>query len=84
MQKSILKSFGVNVRRIHLKRGLTQEQLAESSGLHTNYIGGIERGERNLSLVNVIRLLNALHCRSSDLIPRTSVSSGPKAKSPKY
>ena len=67
MSNPILQAFGSNTRRLRLKRTLTQEQLAELSGLHPNYISGIERGERNLSLINIVRLTRALQCRISDL-----------------
>ena len=74
MSKPILKAFGSNARRLRLKRKLTQEQLAELSGLHPNYIGGIERGERNLSLVNIVRLTRALQCRIGDLFATISTA----------
>jgi transcriptional regulator with XRE-family HTH domain len=67
MSKPILKAFGSNARRLRLKHKLTHEQLAELSGLHPNYIGGIERGERNLSLITIVRLSRALQCRIGDL-----------------
>ena len=70
MRNEVLTGFGQNVRRIRLKRGLTQEKLAELSGLHTNYIGGIERGERNVSVVNIARLALALTCRMADLFSK--------------
>ena len=74
MSKPILKAFGSNARRLRLKRKLTQEQLAELSSLHPNYIGGIERGERNLSLVNIVRLTRALQCRIGDLFATISTA----------
>lgn len=60
--------FGERVRRMRLALGLSQEQLAERSGLHRNYVGGIERGERNLSLVNVLYLAHGLDVPASDLL----------------
>lgn len=77
MSTPVLKVFGANARRFRLKRKLTQEQLAELSGLHPNYIGGIERGERNLSLVNIVRLSRALQCRISDLFAGIATADKP-------
>jgi transcriptional regulator with XRE-family HTH domain len=51
-----LKKFGEQVRKFRKARGLSQEELAELAGLHRNYIGGIERGERNVALLNILRL----------------------------
>ena len=77
MSKPILTAFGANARRLRLKRNFTQERLAELSGLHPNYIGGIERGERNLSLINIVRLTRALQCRITDLFAGISTSDKP-------
>ena len=51
---------GENVRRLRLARGLTQEQLAFEAEIDLTYLGGIERGRRNPSLMVVVRLSNAL------------------------
>jgi transcriptional regulator with XRE-family HTH domain len=48
--------------------GLSQEQLAEESGLHRTYVSGVERGERNLGVANVYRLARALHMSGSELL----------------
>jgi len=52
--------FGARIRFLRLKINLSQEDLAGSSGLDRTYIGGIERGERNPSLKNIIRLATSL------------------------
>jgi transcriptional regulator with XRE-family HTH domain len=52
--------FGRTVRELRLARGWTQEYLANRSQLHPTYIGGVERGERNVSLENIVRIANAL------------------------
>lgn len=67
MSTSDLMKFGRRMRRIRLDIGLTQEGLAEKSGLHPTYIGGIERGERNVGLENIIKIARALGVTPSDI-----------------
>lgn len=59
--------FGKSLRVLREKRGYSQEELAERAGLHRNYVGGIERGERNVALENIVKLAKALSVRSKDL-----------------
>jgi transcriptional regulator with XRE-family HTH domain len=59
--------FGRRVRELRRAMGLSQEELAERSGLHRNYIGGIERGERNVALLNIGSLAVALEVNISEL-----------------
>ncbi|MBZ0318703.1 MAG: helix-turn-helix domain-containing protein [Anaerolineae bacterium] len=66
----ILRQFGKNVRYWRKIRGFSQEELAERCGLHRTYIGGIERGERNVALINIVKLSTALEVSVSNLIER--------------
>jgi transcriptional regulator with XRE-family HTH domain len=52
--------FGRNVRRVRQQRGLTQEQLAFEAEIDLTYVGGIERGKRNPSLLVMARIADAL------------------------
>lgn len=53
MKQEILIQFGQRIRSLRKQKNLTQEQLAELTGFHHNYIGMVERGERNPALVNI-------------------------------
>jgi transcriptional regulator with XRE-family HTH domain len=66
---------GDNVRRLRLGRGLTQEQLAFESRIDLTYMGGIERGKRNPSLLVLARVAAALHVEPTDLLQRPEARS---------
>ncbi|RXH54446.1 MULTISPECIES: helix-turn-helix domain-containing protein [Acidobacteriaceae] len=68
MAKVSTKSlFGRALRALREDRGYSQEELAERAGLHRNYVGGVERGERNVALENIVKLAGALSVRTRDL-----------------
>lgn len=65
---NICKRFGARIRALRVARGLSQEELAQNAGLHRTYVGGIERGERNVSLVNIEKLAIALDATLDSLM----------------
>ena len=67
--KDIRTVVGSILREFREAKGWSQEELGHRSGLHRNYIGGIERGERNVALLNVAKLAKALGIRPRDLLP---------------
>jgi len=62
-----LNKFGLHVKQLRQQRNLTQVELADLAEFDRNYIGQIERGERNPSLINLIRLSKALNITVSEL-----------------
>jgi transcriptional regulator with XRE-family HTH domain len=70
-EQKILDSLGLALRRRRVELGLSQEQFAEKVGLHRTYVGSVERGERNLSFANLVRVAKALGLRASELLALT-------------
>jgi transcriptional regulator with XRE-family HTH domain len=67
MRDEILRLFGERLRELRTERNLSQERLAELAGLDRNYIGQIERAERNVALVNIVRIAKALEIDAGEL-----------------
>jgi transcriptional regulator with XRE-family HTH domain len=65
---SELQKFGKHLQNLRKAHGFSQEELAERCGLHRTYIGGIERGERNVALLNILRIASALEVSPSELL----------------
>ena len=61
-------TFASNLRKVRSKRNLSQEKLAELTGLHRTYVGSVERGERNISIDNMERFSLALDVPLSELL----------------
>ena len=63
----IKQKFGLKIKEIRNEKGLSQEKLAELAQLHRTYISSLELGQRNVSIVNVERLAEALECEVTEL-----------------
>jgi len=68
-----LVELGRKIRALREARGFTQEQFAEEAGLDRAYYGGVERGERNVAALNLIRIARALGVEVGELFPPVSV-----------
>lgn len=64
---NIKANLGLEIRRIRLEKGFSQEKLAELTGLHRTYIGGVERGERNISIENIKKIAESLEVKISEI-----------------
>jgi transcriptional regulator with XRE-family HTH domain len=67
MDIDILKLVGRRIRSLRKERGMSQELLGEKGGFHYSYIGQIERGEKNISLLNLAKMASALEVSLSQL-----------------
>lgn len=68
MAKELRSILAKNVRKARATLGVSQDELSHRSGLHRTYVGGIERGERNISLKSLAKLAQALGVEPSWLI----------------
>lgn len=64
-----LVKFGKKIRELRKERGFSQEGFADEVGLDRTYMGGIERGERNIATLNIIRIAKALRVEVGELFP---------------
>jgi transcriptional regulator with XRE-family HTH domain len=65
-----LAALGRALRELRTERGMSQEDLADAAGLHRTYVGGVERGERNVAFLNIVKLAGALHVTPTELMAR--------------
>ncbi len=71
-REELLRAFGRVVRARRTALGLTQEEVAHRSGLHRTYIGDIERGTRNVALVNIWQLAATLEWTAEEMMRRVA------------
>lgn len=74
---ALLAAFGVAVRTLKSARGWSQEEFADRVGLHRTYVGDVERGERNVSLVNIEKFASALDVGLAGLMAEVEARSRP-------
>jgi len=67
-EEKIKRTFGLTVRAYRTKLDISQEKLAELCGLHRTYISDIERGDQNVSLINITRIAAALKAHPTKLV----------------
>ena len=75
MQNEKLVMFGQRVRELRKSKGLSQEAMAALAGLDRSYMGHIERGEKNITLLKIYQISEALEVEVVDLFPISSISS---------
>jgi len=63
-----LRRLGLRIRELRTRRGWSQEAFADVAGVHRTYMGHLERGEKNLSLLSLLKVANALGVTLSDLL----------------
>jgi transcriptional regulator with XRE-family HTH domain len=63
-----LAAFGTRLRKLREERDLSQEKLAEMADLHRNYVGNLERGKSNVSLLTIVKLAHCLNVKPVKLI----------------
>ena len=68
-----LAAFGQAVRSTRLEQGISQEALADLAGLDRSYMGGIERGEHNVALINIHKVAEALNLTIADLMAQAGI-----------
>lgn len=76
MARSLQRAFGQELRELRKERGFSQESLADKADLHRNFIGLVERGQRNVTLTTLEGLAAALKVSVSELIARAEKRAG--------
>ena len=68
-----LVSLGKTIRVLRLETGLSQEALADEAEIDRSYMGGIERGEHNVALVNIVKIARALQITTAELFTKAKL-----------
>lgn len=68
LTNNVLIKFGKSVRKVREEKSWTQEELADNANLHRTYIGMIERAEKNITLINIKKIADALDVPINNLV----------------
>ena len=68
-----LVALGRQIRKVRREHGISQERFALEAGLDRSYYGGVERGERNIAALNLMRIAVALNVEVGELFPKAEV-----------
>lgn len=71
--KGVLIELGATIRAARRAQGKSQEELADSAGIDRSHMGKIERGERNLTLLNLLKVAEALNAKPSELLTKVGL-----------
>lgn len=69
-EEAILSQFGEQIKLVRNERNISQEKLAELSKLDRTYISSVERGQRNIGILNIIKIANALNVNACSLLEK--------------
>ena len=81
VNEDVVKDFGLRIRQLRMEKHLSQEQLSFATGFHRTYIGMVERGERNISLVNIAVFASVFEITLSELLDLTKIDTKHSFKS---
>jgi transcriptional regulator with XRE-family HTH domain len=72
-EEALQRAIGKAIRQRRDEFGISQEELADRSGINRTYVGDVERGERNVALVNIVVFAQALDLTASELLERSGL-----------
>jgi transcriptional regulator with XRE-family HTH domain len=75
-RQAALVALGQQIRKVRQARGVSQEEFANAAGLGRSYYGGVERGERNVAALNLMRIAATLEVEVGELFPKAEVFAG--------
>jgi transcriptional regulator with XRE-family HTH domain len=72
-QERVLRALALVIRQRRQALGLSQDQFGHRAGLHRTYVGGVERGERNITIISLCKIAGALQLEAHDLLEQAGL-----------